>query len=286
MFEVKLNEQNRLIQVKQVDDGNNESSVIAEGCFIVDPAGHIALIIITHIKILVNDPQLDGFITSILSHVGKTYCVAVFLRLSMFDGQIDMDKLQFKNIHNNIMVVTMAHVKHDNDLVHFDQEHYELITDKQILLDHSQRLTTMINENKFAHKEWDCRETRDRINTASHVAMIVDKTKNVPCGIGRSLVITSTIDSDERLAYLSTIRIDSRHQRKGLGSVIFNYLVKASINEDHKWHTNGLLCLICGTEGVGAVAGPKLYKKQGFEFISEVGNRVALFYDKQYFVRS
>ncbi len=58
------------------------------------------------------------------------------------------------------------------------------------------------------------------------------------------------------------------------------------INQDRNQHTNGLLSLICGTEGVGAIAGPKLYKKFGFEFISDIGNGIALFYDEQYCVDS
>lgn len=122
------------------------------------------------------------------------------------------------------------------------------------------------------------------MNTASHVAMMIDKTKNVPCAIGRLLMIQSQDHCEETFGYLSFIGVDRYHQKKGLGSAIVHSLITDSINQKRKPHTNGLLCLICATEGVGTVAGPKIYKKFGFEFISKTSNRFALFHSEEYSV--
>jgi hypothetical protein len=216
MFDVKLNEESHSIQVTYFDESNMQLIIAANGCYLIDRVSHIALVVITYITISSNDNRLHQFLSSILSHVGQIYRVGVFLRLSMFDGQINMDKLQFKNMYNNIMAVTTDHIKHDNDLIQFDQEHYALITDKEILLDYSQQLTIMINENEFAAKQWNSEETQNRINVASYVAMMIDKTKNVPCGIGRLLMIKSKNDCKETFGYLSTIGIDRYHQKEVL----------------------------------------------------------------------
>lgn len=279
MFTVDLNEETNAIQVKTDKEGN--STTIAVGTFAVDEPDHMTLILFKHIQIAPNDHQeLDQFLSTVISYVGKFYKSAICLRLpSVFDNRIDLDKLELKNKLPMLMSVTLDYVKYypENNLLD-KQGQYELITNKEPMLNHAEELLKLMHKNAFWSNKWDLQEMRDRINSGTNNAMILDKINNVPCGFGRLFLLTT---NDEIFGYLSDIAIDTSHQSKGLGRVIVNNLVGISVSQEMKQRgINGTLCLQCADEGSGAVSAPKLYNRSGFEFVNELGNRITIFGNK------
>jgi ribosomal protein S18 acetylase RimI-like enzyme len=285
MFIVDLNEQTNIIQVKISNENN--STIIAQGNFAVDKPDRVALILFNHIKIAPNNYQeLDQFLSIVHSHVGKLYKSFTCIRLpATFDNRIDLNKLEFKTKIPRLMSVTLDHLKYspDNNLSD-KQEQYELITDKQLILNYSEQLVKMMNRDAYWAVNWNLEEMRNRINSATNNVIILDKINNLPCGFGRLFLLKT---NDELFGYLSDIAIDSSHQSKGLGKIIANYFVGISVDHDMRQRgINGTLCLQCVDRGSGASFAPKIYKKLGFEFIDDIGNRISIFANKDYYVRS
>lgn len=276
MFVIDINQQISTIQVKTNDENN--SSIVAEGNLAFDRPDSTLLIIFNNVKISPdNNQQLDQFLSTVFSYVGELYKSLVCLRLpAIFDNRIDLDKLEFKNKISQLMAVTMDHLKYYPENNSQDkQEQYELIIDKQLILNYAEQLTKMLNKEAFWLAKSSLQEIKNRINSATNNAMILDKINNLPCGFGRLFKLTT---NDEIFGYLSDIAVDSIHQSKCLGRIIVNYLVGTFVNQDVKQQgINGTLCLQCASEGSGALSAPKLYKRSGFEFINDIGNRIAIF---------
>jgi len=276
MLVVDLNEQTNVIQVKTIDENN--STIIAEGYYSIDVPDHTTLIIFNRIKITPdNHQQIDEFLSVVISYIGNLYKTLIIVRFpAVFDNRIEYDKLEFKNEIPDVMSVTMDHVKYysDNNLQE-RQEQYELITDRELILNYAEQLLILMNREAFWSTEWDLKEMCDRINSATNNVMILDKINNRPCGFGRLFLLKT---NDEKLGYLSDIAVDSSHQSKGLGRIIANYLVGAFSTQDIKERdVNGTLCLRCAKQGSGALSATKLYKRSGFEFINDIGNRITVF---------
>ncbi|CAF0722567.1 unnamed protein product [Rotaria sp. Silwood1] len=283
MFFVDLNEQLSLIQVK-TNDGTN-STIVAEGNFAFDKPDRTVLIIFKYVTITSdNHQQLDQFLSIVISYVGKLFKSLICLRLpTIFDNRIDIDKLEYKNKNLHFMSVTFKDLKYypDSDMKN-KQEQYELITDKQLILNYAEPLVKMMNREGFWCTQWNCTDMQNRINSATYNAMILDKINKHPCGFGRLFLLTM---NNEIFGYLSDIVVDSSHQSKGLGRLIVNYLVGMSVNQNDKQQTvHGTLCLKCAYKGSGAISAPKLYQRSGFEFITDIGNRIAIFANEQNFI--
>jgi ribosomal protein S18 acetylase RimI-like enzyme len=281
MFIVDLNEQTNIIQVKTNDENN--STIIAQGYFAVDEPDRTVLILFKYIKIAPDNYQeFDQFLSIVISYVGKFYQSFLCLRLpAIFDNRIDFNKLEFKNEIPDFMSVTTDHLKYypDTNL----SEQYELITDKQIILNYAEPLVKMMNREAFWSIKWNLEEISNRINSATNNVMIFDKINNLPCGFGRLFLLTT---NDELFGYVSDIAVDSSHQSKGLGRIIVNYLVGISVSQDMKQRgINGTLCLRCALEGTGALSATKLYKRSGFEFVNDIGNRIAIFANQENYIK-
>ena len=279
-FIVNLDEQSNLIEVKTADE--NDATIIANGYFAFDEPDRTVLIIFQHVIIAPdNHRQLDQFLAFIIPYFGKLFKSFVCLRLpTIFDSQIDLNKLEFKNTISNLMLVSRDDFNyyHDN-LSQNKQERYELIIDKQLILNYAQQLVKMMNREAFWSTNWDLKEMQNRIYSATKVAMILDKVNNHSCGFGRLFHLTT---NDEIFGYLSDIVVDSFHQSKGLGSIIVSYLVGVSASQDDKLQKiHRTLCLQCADRGIGAVSAPKLYKRAGFEFMNDIGNHIAIFASKE-----
>lgn len=113
--------------------------------------------------------------------------------------------------------------------------------------------------------------------------MILDKGNNVPCGFGRLVLLTTDYGIFD---YISDITIASSYQSTGLGTVLVNCLVGIYISQHKEQRNmNGTLCLQCANIGSGALSAPKLYKKYGFEYVNDIGNRVAIFATREYSIK-
>jgi ribosomal protein S18 acetylase RimI-like enzyme len=279
MFAVELNETKSSIQIK------NNATIIGEGNFCISERDHYLFIIINYLTIVPDDTQqLEIFLVSVSSYMGKLYKSCIFLRLpSIFDNQIDFDKLGYKNQISNLMSVTMKNLKYssENDLQD-KHEQYELITDKQLILNYAEQLLKMMNRDAYWSTKWNLKDLCDRINPSTYSAMILDKTNNQPCGFGRFLLVPT---NDEILGYLCDITVDSSHQSKGLGRIIVNCLIGFFVSQDvNRQGANSTLCLECAIKGSGAISASKLYKRSGFEFVNDIGNRIAIFGNNEYYL--
>ena len=97
MFQVELTHATSSFVVKHTDI-NNSLVVIADGKFAVDTGNRSMLVIVIHITIPSDDMCLLGkFISDVMSYMGKHFNARVFFRLSMFDRQLDIDKLKLLN---------------------------------------------------------------------------------------------------------------------------------------------------------------------------------------------
>ncbi|CAF2127378.1 unnamed protein product [Rotaria magnacalcarata] len=285
MLVVNLNEQAKIIQVKCNDEMN--SNIVAEGAYAVDRPDLTVLVTFKHVAIAPdNHEQLGQLLSLVISTLGELYKSLVCLRLpTVFDNQIDIDKLEVKNKISWFMSVKNDNVKFypDNHLKP-EQEQYELITDKQLILNHSETLVTMMIREGFWCRPWDLEEMKNRINSATDIAMILDKINSSPCGFGRLFTLKT---NDKIFGYASDIVVDSSHQSKGFGRIIINYLVGKSVNNNEKQQNHDVtLCLQCANEGTGAVSAPKLYSRSGFEYIGDIGNRIAIFANNEYYSRT
>ncbi|CAF2309529.1 unnamed protein product [Rotaria sp. Silwood2] len=285
MFIVDLNKQSNLIQVKT--NNENNSTIVAEGNFAFDEPDLTVLIIFKYVIITPdNHQQLDQFLSIVMSYVGKLFKSLICIRLpNMFDNRIDIHKFKFNNNILHFMSVKIEDLKYysDNDIQN-NQEQYELITDKQLILNYAEQLLKIMNREGFWCTKWNLIEMENRINSATYNAMVLDKINNYPCGFGRLFLLT--ID-DQIFGYLSDILVDSSHQSKGLGRLIINHLIGMSVKQnDNHQNVHCTLCLQCAYKGSGAVSAPKLYKRSGFEYIADIGNRIAIFADEKYLIET
>ena len=285
MFIVELNQQTKTIQVKTNDPTN--PTIVAQGNFNFDASDRTTLIIFKHIQLTPDHLQeLDQLLSSVFTQVGQSTHSLVGVRFpAIFDGRINVDKLEFRNKMTDFMSVTLDHLKYypEKNLQDNDAE-YQLITDKELILNYADDLTEMMSKNAFWAKEWNVQVIRDRINSATEVGVLLDRTKNLPCGFGRLFLLRT---NEEIFGYLSDVTIDSSYQSKGLGQVLVNCLVGSCLSQNIKQkQITGTLCLQCAYEGSGALSAPKLYKRLGFEFVVDIGSRIAIFINKDYYVKT
>jgi GNAT superfamily N-acetyltransferase len=285
MFIVDLNEQTNTIQVKTNDE--THSTIIAQGNFAVDVPDCTVLVNLNHVKITPdNHQELDQLLSIIVSHVAKLYKSLICIRLpAIFDGRIDLDKLEFKNKIPQFMSVTIDHLKYypENNLQD-KQEEYELITDKELILNYAEDIRKLMNREGFWAEKWNLKETQNRIHSATNNAMILHKKTNIPCGFARLFLLRT---NEEIFGYFSDVAIDSSHQSKGLGRVLFNYLVGICVSQDIKQKgISGTFCLQCADQGSGALSAAKLYGKSGFEHVNDIGNRIAIFANTDHYEKS
>ncbi|UJR17581.1 hypothetical protein I4U23_004477 [Adineta vaga] len=280
MFVISLNEDRTKIQVKTNDD--QESILIAEGDIAADIPDHTVLIIFNQITIPSdNYQQIDQFLSAVFTYIESLYDSLICIRFpKTFDNQIPFDKLQYRNVIPDFMTVTMDHMKYypENNLQD-RQEQYELITDRERIFSYAEQVRVLMNREAFWSKKWDFQEMCNRINSATNNAMVLDKINNCPCAFGRLFLVKS---KDDIFGYLSDIAVDSTHQSKGLGRIIVNYLVGIVSNlPDQQLNYHSTLCLKCAKEGSGAISAKKLYQKSGFQFLNDLGNRIAIFPKKR-----
>ena len=278
MFEVEVIQLNSSIVVKHPDI-NNHLTVVANGKFAVDTANRAILVVITHTTISSNDTCLLGrFISDVMSSIGKHFSAFVFLRLPMFDGQLNADELKLENKPSTTMAAEIADVRYDDDgTIQYDHEKYTFITDKQVILKYSSQLTQMLNKNAYWVGHLNSDHINDRVQLAKRVVMVLDKANDVPCGFGRLFMMTKDGEASDIMGYLDDIVVENQHHNKRLGSVINNYLMGIKTEG-----VNGTLCLVCVNEGTGAISAPRIYKKAGFELISDICNRIALFVNEEH----
>ena len=280
MLTVDCNDQTKCIQVHTADE--QQSMLVADGKFAWDQPDRTVLVAFHHLAIGADQPtQLNEFLSTVLSHVSKTYKSLVGVRLpTTFDRRIDFEQLQFKNNIAIFMVMTMDQARSEPNLVL--EEPYELITDRNRILNYAEQLMRMMNETGFWSTKWKLEEMRDRIHSAKSNVMILDKTDDTPCGFGRLFVLT--MPNKETFGYLSDIGVRASHQSKGLGRVIVNSLIDAFRACDRTSdHPHGTLWLQCADRGCGVVSAPKLYRRAGFELFEDLGNRIAAFASNEYY---
>ena len=280
MFTVNLNEETRVIEVKNNDSTN--STVIARGNFVVDKPDRTVLIQLNHIQIIPdNHQELNQFLAEIIAHVGPIYTSLLSIRFpAIFDGRIDFDQIKNENKVSDIMSVTLDHLKcyPENN----PSEDYELVTNKELILNHAEQIMLMMHRTAFWAEEWNIEQTKDRINSATQVVLILDRVKNLPCGFGRLFLLQT---NEEIFGYLSDIAVDNAHQSKGLGGIIINDLVSICVSQDIKQKgITGTLSLRCADQGSGAISAGKLYRKFGFEHVKEIDNRIAIFTNTVHYV--
>ena len=58
---------------------------------------------------------LSRFISEVISQMGEYFHARVFLRLSMFDGQLNPDELQLKSRSNTAMAAQIADIRYDDN---------------------------------------------------------------------------------------------------------------------------------------------------------------------------
>lgn len=280
MFTVDLNEETRLIEVKSNDP--TSSNVIARGNFVVDKPDRTVLVQFNNIQIIPDNHQkLNQFLAEIIAHIGSTYTPFLCIRFpAIFDGRIDFDQIKDENKVPDFMSVILDHLKcyPENN----PPEDYELVTNKELILNHAEQIMLMMHRVAFWAEKWTIEQTKDRINSATKVALILDRVKNLPCGFGRLLLLQT---NEEIFGYLSDIAVDDAHQSKGLGGVIMNDLVSICVSQDIKQKgITGTLSLRCADQGSGAISAGKLYRKFGFEHVKEIDNRIAIFANAVHYV--
>ena len=273
MLTINLNEDTRVIEVQSNDQTN--STIIARGHFAVDKPGRTTLIIFNIIQITPDNHQkLNQLLSQTAAHVGLTYRSLVCIRLpAIFDGRFDFEQLKCQNNLSPMMSVTLDHLKYypEKKL----SEDYELVTEKDAILNSTEQILPMMHRDAFWAKDWNFQGIKDRTQSATHVVMITDRVKNTPCGFGRISLLKT---NDEFLGYLSDIAIDSAHQSKGLGSILVNELVSICVSQEVKQKgMTGTLCLQYAIRGSGAISAPKLYRKFGFADMEKLENRIAIF---------
>lgn len=275
MLTVNLNEETQTIEVQN-------SNIIARGHFAVDRASRTGLILFHHIQITPdNHQELNEFLFQTVAHVGQAYKSLVCIRLpAIFDGRIDLEQLKFENTLLPLMAVTLDHL-----IYHPDKnlsEDYELVSKKDLILDSAEQILLMMQREAFWAKDWSLEHIKNRIQSATHVVMLVDRVKNIPCGFGQIFLLKT---NEEFFGYLSDILIDSLHQSKGLGSILVNDLVSICVIQEMKQKgVTGTLCLQYADRGSGAISAPKLYRKFGFEDAKEIDNRIAIFARRDHYV--
>jgi ribosomal protein S18 acetylase RimI-like enzyme len=280
MLNINIDKDNGFFHI-QKSNGSN-SITICQGYFSCDQPDSTTLIIITQIAIV---PQDHDQLYDILSYISKifieSYTNKVFLRLpSTFDGQIEVHVLDFNEKVPSLMTLNRIDLKFvDNDLVPYNREKYALVIDKRIALDYSEDLLTLMNVEAYWANNWTSTQMRNRIESASAIAVILDRTTGLACGFGRLFVVKENGDVEiSTFGYLSDICVHSDYQRQGLGRVIANSLIGAYLSSTiNSKETDASLALLCTNRGSGAIAAPQLYRKFGFQFINQIRNAVAVF---------
>ncbi|CAF0894882.1 unnamed protein product [Adineta steineri] len=281
MVSLTIDQDNGTFHIQNAD--GNDAITICEGYFACDQLDSTTLIIITRIAVA---PQDHEQLYDILSYIGKvfieSYTNKVFLRLpSTFDGQIDMNVLNFNEKVPSLMTVKKIDLKFVNDdMVPYGHEKYALISDKHIALNHSEELLTLMNVEAYWANSWTGTQMRNRIESASAIAVILDRTTNLACGFGRLFMVKENGDEEiSTFGYLSDICVQSNYQRQGLGRMIVNSLIGAYLSSTiNLKETDASLTLLCTNRGSGgAGVASQLYQKFGFEFINLIKNAVAVF---------
>lgn len=277
-FLVELNEQTKQIQVK-----SNDAKTIAKGSFAVDEPDRTVLILFQHVQIQPNNTdELSQFLTAVTSHLGTLYKSFVCVRLpAIYDGRIDLNEMKYRTEIPNFMAVTLDHLNYFAEKNVLEQ--FELVSEKELVVKSAEQVKKLMNQEAFWAEFWKLDETINRINSASNSAAIIDKTTGTIVAFGRLFLLQT---NEEVFGYLSDIAVDRNYQSKGLGQMLANYFVGICSSQDIKQRgITGTLCLQCANQGAGAIAAPKLYKRFGFENIQEIDNRIAIFAEKQFYVK-
>ncbi|CAF2986596.1 unnamed protein product [Rotaria sp. Silwood2] len=281
MFRVDINDELKLIQVKTNEESKEE--ILAEGYFIFDEPGHAVLVIFEYINILPEDYcKLGQLLSTFILHLGQHFKSLICLRLPVtFDNRIDFNKLEFKSNISNFMAVKNDNLKHYADRnIESQQDQYVLITDKQLILGFAESLYNILKQEAYWCATLTLEEMKNRINSSAHIAMILDKTYNQPCGYGRLFLLKT---NTQLFGYMSDVAINSSHQSKGLGSILINHFVGTFLKKYSELENiNGTLCLLCADKGNGAISAPKIYRKAGFEYLNDLGNRIAIFSNRDF----
>lgn len=281
MFTIHLNEETQVIEVRRNDPSN--SNPIARGNFAVDKPDRTVLVQFNHIQMIPdNHQEVNQFLTEVTAHIGSIYTYLLCIRFpAIFDGRIDFDQIKNENKISDFMTLTLDHLNCYPE--NRPSEDYELVTDKEVILNQAEQITDMMHRTAFWAEKWTVDETKDRIKSATKAVLIVDRVKNLPCGFGRIFLV---LTPQEIFGYLSDIAIDGAHQSKGLGGLVINDLVNICISQDIKQKgITGTLCLRCADQGSGAISAGKLYRKFGFEHVKDIDNRIAIFTNKEHYIK-
>ena len=281
MFYLSQDTDKHSFQVK-----DERADIIAEGCYGVDLAHRSALVLVTKTTITPTNYDLIDQLLSIIEHtLGHFNHARVFTWLPVFDGRFDLNQQKVNHKNECLMVVDTNYLTFDTH-IDFDQEQYELITNKTVIESYSQALRDMTCANAYWAKEWTAQQMKDRIHSATGAVLIIDRANNDSCAFGRIFIVENNQARNEKLAYLTDITVSSQHQNKRLGSLVTSSLVKMYMGDNDPQLTRGIIFLWCAEEGVGAIASPKLYKKFGFEYSKESHRETALVYMDQFYKRA
>lgn len=280
IFFINIDEESKSIQVKTNQDCN--ADVLAEGHFAFDEPGHALLTTFEYVNILPDDhQQLSRFLSTVTLHLGRLFKSLVCLRLPItFDNRIDLTKVDYKNI-SNCMSVKNDNLKYYPDQnIQTKQQEYDLIVDQQLILDYAEPVFNILKREAYWCATLTVDEMRKRINSSALVAMILDKVHNRPCGFGRLFLLKT---NSQLFGYLSDVAIDSFYQSKGLGTILINYFVGTFLKQHSQLKPSAYtLFLQYAYKGSGAIAAPKIYRRVGLEDLVDLGNRIAIFANKDF----
>ncbi|CAF0856676.1 unnamed protein product [Adineta steineri] len=272
-MDIKLNQDKFTIQV----DRNNVT--IAHGTWVVDTIEKTILVDFQELSLpLFDDEELRTFFNDITLFFLKIYNVKVFYRIPMFSHR---KMIQIKS--KTIMAVEKNDLKQLQN-INIDQNKFSFTINKKEIHSYLKSLTEMLSANAFWLTKTDENKTANRIDSSSITLMILYKDNNgsiLPVGFARLLT-----SSNQNLTYLSDIVVATSHQSQGIASYMLNCLFQVFLNDDDhlKGHNDksGLICLQCADRGSGAESAPKLYRKFGFEYLTESDKNIPLFLNEDY----
>lgn len=267
MFELVLNENGRSFQVT-----DKEGSNVAEGVFRTDPTDLSCLISIHSI----DESQINQIVPFTAGYLGKTAKLNVFLRLP---SAFDETNFNINSTVKNIMAAKREKLKiFDADSIPFDTNQYDLVLDKEKLKPHSNEIYDLMKAHAFWAANWKENEGEKRINAATLLTALIDRSTNTVCGFGRLFVLVD--EQNRSIVYMSDICVSPKHQGKRLGSVIVNSLLlsykqsRLGADDDTK---DDFFCLIVADRGSGQISAGKIYEKHGFQRLVNMEKAPAFF---------
>lgn len=275
-MDIKLNQDELAIQV------DLNSLTIARGTWTVDIPDKTILVHFQELNLPSlttvgdDDEELRNFFSNVTIFYSKIYDSKIFYYTPSL-----CNRKMIESKSKSIMTVEKKNFKQLQQNFNFDQSNYTVITDKKEIHLYVQSLVEMLRVNAFWLTKCDENELKSRIDSSSRIIMVLYKDNNndIPLPVGFARLFTTM---DRSLTYMSDVAIAISHQSKGLASYMIDYFFKIFLDDEDNSSSNekeDLLCLLCADQGNGMHSAPKLYKKFGFEFLTDSKKNVPLLLD-------